>query len=68
MPFPFTVIKKFKDEIKGLKNILNVIKITRVIKRTRNKWNKKKLNMLDDEINNILEKLDLDLTALELRY
>ena len=43
MPFPFTVIKKFKDEIKGLKNILNVIKITRVNKRTRNKWNKKKI-------------------------
>ena len=43
MSFPFTVIKKFKDEIKGLKNILNVIKITRVIKRTRNKWNKKKI-------------------------
>ena len=43
MSFPFTMIKKFKDEIKGLKNILNVIKITTVIKRTRIKWNKKKI-------------------------
>ena len=28
---------------------------------------KRKLNMLDDEINNILEKLDVNLTTLELR-
>ena len=29
---------------------------------------KRKLNMLDDEINDILEKLDVNLTTLELRY
>ena len=29
---------------------------------------KKKLNMLDDEINDILETLDVDLTTLRLKY
>ena len=44
---------------------------TRTIERTRNKWNikwhKKKVkyvNMLHEEINDILEKLDVDLTTL----
>ena len=34
------MIKEFKDEIEGLKNILTEIKKTRNIERTRNKWNK----------------------------
>ena len=72
MSFPLTLSKKyimieeFKDEIKGLKNILSEIKKTRIVKRTRNNWNKKKI-MLDDEINSILEKLDVDLINLEPR-
>ena len=45
------------------------------MERTRNKLNKnlnknetkQKLNMLDDEINNILAKLDVNLTTLEVR-
>ena len=42
-PFPLTpskkylMIKEFKDEIKGLRNILNEIKKTRTIEKTRNK-------------------------------
>ena len=46
-PFPSTASKKyimieeFKDVIKGLKFIINEIKKTRTIERTRNKWNKK---------------------------
>ena len=32
-----------------------------------NNETKRKLNILDDEINNILEKLDVDLTTLKLR-
>ena len=36
-------IKEFRDELKDLKNILNEIKKTRIIKRTINKWNKKKV-------------------------
>ena len=31
------MIEELKDEIKGLKNILNEIKKTRIIKRIRNK-------------------------------
>ena len=68
MSFPLTLSKKyimieeFKDEIKGLKNILSEIKKTRIVKRTRNNW-----IMLDDEINSILEKLDVDLINLEPR-
>ena len=31
------MIKEFKDELKSLKTILNEIKKTRIIKRTRNK-------------------------------
>ena len=31
------MIKKIKDKIKGLKNILNEVKNTRLIKRARNK-------------------------------
>ena len=37
----YILIEEFTDEIKGLKNILNEIKKTRFIKRTRNKRNKK---------------------------
>ena len=62
------MIEEFKDELKSLRNIFNEIKKTRIIKRTRNKRKKnetkRKLNMLDDEVNDILEKLDVDITAL----
>ena len=37
----YIMIKEFKDELRGLKNILNEIKNTGTIERTRNKWNKK---------------------------
>ena len=33
----YTMIKEFKDKLKGLKNILNEIKKTRITQRTRNK-------------------------------
>ena len=36
------MIEEFKDDIKSFKNILNEIKKTRIIKRTRNKRNKKR--------------------------
>ena len=35
------MIEEFKDELRDLKNILNEIKKTGTIERTRNKWNKK---------------------------
>ena len=39
-PKKYIMIEEFKDELKSLKNILNNRK-TRIIKRTRNKGNKK---------------------------
>ena len=64
-------MEKIKNKLKSLKNMLNEIKKTRTTSRTRNKWNKnetkRKLNMLDDEINDILEQLDGDLTNLRLK-
>ena len=73
MYFPFTpskkyiMIKKFKNEIKGLKDILKEIRKLESLREQEINEIKRKLNMLDDEINDILEKLDLDLTTLELR-
>ena len=66
------MIKTFKDEIEGLKNILTEIKKTlellgqQEINEIKSKT-KRKLNMLDDEINNILGKFYLDLATLRLR-
>ena len=73
-PFPLTpskkylMIEEFKDELKSLKKIFNEIKKLELL--TEQEINeikndtKRKLNMLDDEINDILEKLDVDLTTL----
>ena len=66
-----TMIKEFKDEVKSLKTILNEIKKLELLREQeineiKNKI-KSKLIMLDDEISNILEKLDVHLTILELR-
>ena len=68
--------RRIQGRTNKFKKILNEIKKkTGTMERTRNKLNKKwsknetkqKLNMLDDEINNILAKLDENLTTLELR-
>ena len=63
-------MKEFKDELKNLKNILNKIKELELSREQEFKKakteTKRVLNMLDDEITNILEKLDIDLTTLEL--
>ena len=37
----YIMIEEFKDELRDLKNILNEIKKTGTIERTRNKLNKK---------------------------
>ena len=66
------MIKEFKDELKDFKNILNKIKELELLRQQEiNEIKheiKRKLNMLDDEISNILENLDVNLTTLELRY
>ena len=67
-----TMIKEFKDELKDFKNILNKIKELKLLRQQEiNEIKheiKRKLNMLDDKISNILENLDVNLTTLELRY
>ena len=62
------MIEEFKDTLKRLKNILNEIKNLKLfreqeINETKNET-KRKLNMLDNELDDILEKLDADLTTL----
>ena len=64
--------EKFKNELKSLKNLLNEIKkklkllreqeINEIKNETKRKW-----NMLDDAISDILEKLDVGLMTPERR-
>ena len=65
------MIKEFKDKLTNFKKILNESeKLGMIREKELNKIKKKtkrKLNMLDDEIIDILEKLDENLTTLELR-
>ena len=65
------MIEESKDELKSLKTILDEIrelKLSRMleINEIKNKT-KRKFNMLNDEKSDILEKLDVDLTTLELK-
>ena len=61
------MIEEFKDRIKGLRNILVKIKKQELLKEQKineiKNETKRTLNMLDDEINDILEKLDTYLTT-----
>ena len=61
------MIEEFKDRIKGLRNILVEIKKLELLKEQKineiKNETKRTLNMLDDEINDILEKLDTYLTT-----
>ena len=63
--------EEFKDEIEGLKNILTEIKKLELLREQEingiNNETKRKLNMLDDKINNILGKLYVDLATLRLK-
>ena len=62
------MIEELKDKLKSLTNIFNEIKKLELLKEQEineiKKEAKRKLNMLDDEVNDILEKLDKDLTTL----
>ena len=65
------MIEEFKDRLKSLKNILNKIKKLNFLREQEinqiKNETKRKLNMLDDEISNIFNKLDVDLLTVELR-
>ena len=54
-----TMIEEFKDELKDFKNILNKIKKLELLREQEinelKNETKRKLNMLDDEISDILE-------------
>ena len=65
------MIKKFRKELKSLKTILNgteKLEFSRILEINEIKnETKRKINILDDEISNILEKLHVNLTTLKLR-
>ena len=66
-----TAIEEFRDKLKNLKNTLNEIKKLellreQVINEIKNEP-ERELSMLNDEMSNILEKVDVNLTTLELR-
>ena len=65
------MIEEFKEELKSLKNIFNEIKKLELLREQEineiKNETKRKLNMLDDEINNILGKLYVDLAILRLK-
>ena len=64
-------VKEFRDKLKDTKIILNEIKKLELQREQKinekKKETKRKLNMLDDEISDILEKLDVNVTTLKLR-
>ena len=61
-------MKEFKNELKKFRNKIKELELLRdqEINEIRMKQ-KTELNILDDEISDILEKLDVNLTTLELR-
>ena len=66
-----TAIEEFRDKLKNLKNTLNEIKKLellreQVINEIKNEP-ERELSMLNDEMSNILEKVDVTLATLELR-
>ena len=65
------MIEEFKDELKDFKNILNKIKKLELLRKQEinemKNETKRKLNTLDDEMSDILEKLNVNLMTLELR-
>ena len=65
------MIEEFIYELKNLKNILNKIKELELwtkqeMDKIKNEA-KRKLNMVDDEISDILKKLDVNVATLKLR-
>ena len=66
-PRKYTMIEEFKDELKDLKNILKKINKTKTIKRTINKWDKKKVKYTRWWNRQYLREVRCDLTILKLR-
>ena len=68
----YIMIEEFKDELQDLKYILNKIKKLESLKEQElheiKDKTKRKLNLLDDQVNSILQKIDVNLTILKLRF
>ena len=62
-----TMIEQFKEELKDFKNILDKINELELLREQEINETKRKLNVLDDEIRDTLEKLDVNLTTVEWR-
>ena len=63
----YIMIEEFRDEIRGSKNALNEKKMVESFRAPGINEIKRKLNMIHDEINDIVKKLGVDLTTLQLR-
>ena len=60
-----TMIEQFKEELKDFKNILDKINELELLREQEINETKRKLNVLDDEIRDTLEKFDVNLTTVE---
>ena len=59
------MIEQFKEELKDFKNILDKINELELLREQEINETKRKLNVLDDEIRDTLEKFDVNLTTVE---
>ena len=64
----YIMVEEFRDEIRGSKNALNETKKLESFWAPEINETKRKLNMAHDKINDILKKLGVDLTTLQLKY
>ena len=64
----YIMVEEFRDEIGGSKNALNETKKLESFWAPEINEIKRKLNMAHDKINDILKKLGVDLTTLQLKY
>ena len=66
-----TTIQKFRNQLKDLKNILNEIKKFELLRQQEiteiKNVTERELSMLNDEMSNVLDRLEVNLTTLELR-
>ena len=66
-----TTIEEFRNQLKDLKNILNEIKKLELLRQQEineiKNETERELIMLNDEMSNVLERLEVNLTTLELR-
>ena len=66
-----TTIEEFRNQLKDLKNILNEIKKLELLRQQEineiKNETERQLSMLNDEMSNVLDRLEVNLTTVELR-